>query len=689
MKTFASTRTLANNPQVNTLLNTDSVRVLRSKRQLKSTDRVVGWGYKHTATQARNWAVKAGCTYVAIEDGFISWLGHPSGTYLNRRASYILDEQGIYYDAKRQSGLDALLESSHDLNTARIKRAIEQIKKLGVSKYNHPRMQIDDIADEKLKKVLKAGNYCLLIDQTFGDASIKFSGACVEDFHLMLQQAVERAKSEAISVLVKVHPDVLLGNKKGCIRPEWISELGNDVDIYFLSDDIQIDKLLLGANCVYTVSSQLGFEALLYDVPVFVFGWPFYAGRGLTNDLAVSPIPLNRKSIDRYKLFHTALIDYPTYIHPYTNQKCELEDVLDLIQAHKQVYKLHVDKAWVQPVSLWKKSFLKDFVSRSAESICFSRNINEVSSRDAIIIWGMKESQSASFQNTWRVEDGFIRSVGLGADLRRPSSLVIDDLGIYFNGKQRSRLEVLLNEYEMTDYERVRAKNIIDKLRATRVSKYNVGSSARIHGWREQARTKEIVLVTAQYQFDASMQYGAEEINTNLQLLQQVREDYPHAYLVYKEHPDVYSGVRDGGLSVEQVKEIADEYIADVSVQELFSHVDRVCTIGSLAGFEALIHGLNVTTYGLPFYAGWGLTTDYSQFPRRHRQLTVLELAYIALVLYPRYIDWETRSITTIEHVIDALSQQHAQGGMELNSGWLQRQIRKSKYLLESLNGSR
>ncbi|EAT11615.1 capsular polysaccharide biosynthesis protein [Bermanella marisrubri] len=688
MKTYASTRTLANNPQVKTLLNTDSVRVLRSKHQLKSTDRVVGWGYKHTALQARSWAKEAGCAYVAIEDGFISWLDHPADSRSDVRASYILDEQGIYYDANQPSGLDALLQSSHKVDVPRIARAVEQIKKLGISKYNHTRLQIDDVADESLKKVLRVGDYCLVVDQTFGDASIEFSGACVEDFHRMLQQAVERAKSESSSVLVKVHPDVLLGNKKGCIRPEWVNQVSNDVDIYFLSDDIRIDKLLLGANSVYTVSSQLGFEALLYDVPVFVFGWPFYSGRGLTMDMATLPIPAVRKRVDRYTLFHAALVEYPTYINPHTNEKCELEDILDLIQAHKQVQQLRAANAWFQPVSLWKKSFLKDFVSYSAKSVIFSDNGKVDYSNDVAVSWGMQHS-NIMLNNTWRIEDGFIRSVGLGADLRRPSSLVIDDLGIYFNGKQQSRLEELLNNYDLTDYEQVRGTKIIEVLRSLKVSKYNVGASDGIKGWREQAGSKEIILVTAQYQFDASMKYGAEEINTNLQLLQRVRNDYPDAFLVYKEHPDIYSGVREGGLPVEQINKIADAYIADYSIQALFTQVDRVCTICSLAGFEALISGLKVTTYGLPFYAGWGLTSDYCQFPRRNRHRTIFELVYIALVLYPRYVDWNSRTITTVENVINDLYAQKARSRQALSSGWWKRQIRKSKYLLESLNGSR
>ncbi|MDZ7708951.1 MAG: hypothetical protein U5K36_01620 [Roseovarius sp.] len=42
------------------------------------------------------------------------------------------------------------------------------------------------------------------------------------------------------------------------------------------------------------------------------------------------------------------------------------------------------------------------------------------------------------------IEDGFLRSRGLGADLVAPLSLVCDDLGIYYDPARESRLERLI-----------------------------------------------------------------------------------------------------------------------------------------------------------------------------------------------------------------------------------------------------
>jgi len=85
---------------------------------------------------------------------------------------------------------------------------------------------------------------------------------------------------------------------------------------------------------------------------------------------------------------------------------------------------------------------------------------------------------------------------------------------------------------------------------------------------------------------------------------------------------------------------------------------DRLDTVSSLSGFEALLRGKKVTTYGSPFYAGWGLTHDHAEFPRRGRQRALEELAYLALVEYSHYYHPHTGNVCTPEELIDFLVQQ-------------------------------
>ncbi|WP_396587487.1 capsular polysaccharide biosynthesis protein [Bermanella sp. R86510] len=700
MKFFARSRGITRNPQIAKLLNTDSVRVLRFSQQIKANHILVGWGFKPNTMRLRELAQEYSCSYWALEDGFISWLTHPTQSKPHQRLSYIVDSKGIYYNCHDASGLDHILANETGalkVDVDRIDRLMEQILKLEISKYNHARLNLVDVPGSEIQRCLTKGGYLLLVDQTFADASIELADGCQADFKRMISVAAQQARAEKRALVIKTHPDVLLGKKRGCILPNWLSESAEGVEIHYLTQDVSPKQLIAGASDVYTVSSQLGFEALWQHKPVHCFAWPFYAGRGLTIDYGVNTLTYNRPSCSWHELMYAALLAYPVYMHPDTQRLCSIEDIVDYLQAHLQVREFQSPEVHAPNFSLWKRSFIPEFLSQSTFKVRFSSESQTHISphnqfnRHALLLWGMQKPHisNSGEQAVWRMEDGFIRSVGLGADLRRPSSLVLDDEGIYYNGKQASRLESLLNNYSLTDYEVNRAHTLLRRLRQRPVSKYNVehANTEQIHGLRHQAQGRPMVLVVGQFEQDLSMTFGADEaISDNKTLLAKARADYPDAFIVYKEHPDVYSGVRPGKLSSQAVAQWADAYVTDVPLIQFFPHISTLCTICSLAGFEAMIHGVNVRTYGLPFYAGWGLTSDLYSLDRRARTRRLYELVYIALVLYPRYINWSNRSITTVEVVLEQFQQaQTKHQGRSLKSHWLGRQIRKSHYLLQAL----
>ena len=755
MDVYTSSRGIANNPQISQLLKTNKVRLLSflsPKYLAKSKPVLVGWGYKANTLKTRALAQKHQLPYWALEDGFISWLNHPSQSKPYQRLSYIIDKTGMYYDASKPSGLDVVLIEQTNIDNNRVERLHAQLLKLGISKYNQARCKAEHFPSW-LQELKRANLSCLLlVDQTFGDASIEFSGGSEKSFERMLSWAIERlTQDKKLHVIIKTHPDVLLGKKSGYLFEALHAlQLDNDLTqrIHLLSDDIAPAELITMASEVAVVSSQMGFEALWQNKMVTCFAWPFYAGRGLTVDQCESPLNYPRKSVSLNQLLHAALIEYPVYLHPDTQKECEIEDVVDYLQAHLLTREMHCDALAIPNMSLWKRSFIPEFVSASAAILRFGSPKNN----DVALLWGMKDKANmigmdsrlrgsdvasgshdtsvdvadinkalagklkgdgvsgnnagnavtpsytptgvssihalkpttVTNHKTWRIEDGFIRSVGLGADLRRPSSLVLDDQGIYYNGKQASRLERLLEQYDLNAYEQYRAANLLVQLRESNITKYNVESSSDVAQFVTQANGKEIVLVTGQFQQDLSMQFGAENIRDNLTLLQQVKADFPHGFVIYKEHPDVYSGVRPGRIDESQVFKYADAYVTDTSLTDLFGISQRLCTICSLAGFEALTRGIAVTTYGLPFYGGWGLTDDKCDFPRRTRMRTIEELAYIALVLYGRYVNWDTRQITTVESTINTLVCDRPQT-MQLKTSWMARQSRKIGYLFQAL----
>ena len=130
-----------------------------------------------------------------------------------------------------------------------------------------------------------------------------------------------------------------------------------------------------------------------------------------------------------------------------------------------------------------------------------------------------------------------------------------------------------------------------------------------------------------------------------------LREANPEAFIVFKPHPDVVTGNRDGSITAETVRTCTNLIVTSGSLNDFWPYVDEVHTLTSLSGFEALLRHKKVVTYGKPFYAGWGLTTDYSAEKRMDIALTLGELIAGVMILYPKYWDWKTSCVCRPEDV--------------------------------------
>jgi capsular polysaccharide export protein len=104
------------------------------------------------------------------------------------------------------------------------------------------------------------------------------------------------------------------------------------------------------------------------------------------------------------------------------------------------------------------------------------------SSVDAVVGWGRKpNTRRARALAAQRgvpflaLEDGFVRSIGLGVSGAPAWSIVVDDVGIYYDATQPSRLELLLEESAELDDPALleRARRCIAAMRTARISKYN------------------------------------------------------------------------------------------------------------------------------------------------------------------------------------------------------------------------
>lgn len=302
--------------------------------------------------------------------------------------------------------------------------------------------------------------------------------------------------------------------------------------------------------------------------------------------------------------------------------------------------------------SRWKRGSLRLCFPES--EVRFISSVDRVPDGATLAVWGMRAAPEAEKRGirVVRVEDGFLRSVGLGADLIRPLSWVVDGRGIYFDATQPSDLEVLLSGAVFPTELLQRAAALRERIVAAGLTKYNVGATP----WRRPRGAARVILVPGQVESDASIACGAPKIKTNLGLLQSVRDANPDAYVLYKPHPDVVARLRAQGKGEDDAARWCDAVVVDAPMGELLREVDEVHCLTSLAGFEALLRGKKVVCYGQPFYSAWGLTEDKAPVTRRTRRLSLDELVAGALILYPRYFNRRCNALVTPEVALDELT---------------------------------
>ncbi|SDH63770.1 capsular biosynthesis protein [Paraburkholderia phenazinium] len=410
--------------------------------------------------------------------------------------------------------------------------------------------------------------------------------------------------------------------------------------------------MLQHVDHVYTMQASEGMHALLAGVPLHVFGAPYYAGWGLTDDDCRLPGRTARPTLAA--LFDIVFLRFARYLNPATHAPGCLDDLLDSIELQASVQQRFADLQRVVGVRFqwWKRPFATPFLMAGGGTLRWTHKPESLVAGECAALWGARSAEGLPLHAARvRIEDGFFHSPGLGSDMIAPRSQVIDRRGLYFDASQPSDLSVLLNETDFSDAELARAAALRAQVVRLGVTKYNLGR--RRPTWRAP-KDKQVVLVPGQVADDASIRLGTRAISTADALLRDVRERRPDAFIVYKPHPDVLSGNRAGLIDAQRLADVVD---TDADLLSLIDAADEVHTLSSLAGFDALLRGKAVFTYGLPFYAGWGLTHDaLAPVPWRERSLSLDMLTAGVLLRYPIYWDWRMRLYTTPEAVVEQLA---------------------------------
>lgn len=585
------------------------------------------WGASPTAWRGQAVARHRGCPIVTVEDAFLRSVlpGRASGRLAARGpVGLLIDPDGLHFDPSRPSRLERLIARPlTDDQRDRAVRLLARMRAADLSKYNH----------HDARHPLPPPGHVLVIDQTRGDASLQ--GADRARFLTMLEAA--RDEHPGRPIVIRTHPETAAGLRPGHLEAGDLRP-GDAI----CDGPVSPWRLVQEAEAVYAVSSQLGYEALLAGHRPRLFGQPFYAGWGLSDD--DSPPP-RRGPATREALFAASHLDGPVWYDPCRDRLTDLETAMDQIEAEARAFRQDRDGHLAHGMRLWKRRFLaREF--GDARPLRFADRPSEA----VTLAWA---GVAAAVPQAIRVEDGFLRSRGLGAALTPPLSLVADDLGIYFDPTAPSRLEALI-ALGPPPGGRARAERLIAALIAAGLTKYNLGGATALPPRDGRRR----ILVPGQVEDDASIRLGAGAERTNLALLERVRRDNPQAFVIYKPHPDVEAGLRPGGIAPEAMAGLADHVATGADPIALIRDADEVWTITSTLGFEALLRGRPVTTLGAPFYAGWGLTRDLGPIPvRRRARPDLAALVHACLIAYPRYRDPVTGLPCPVELALERLAE--------------------------------
>ena len=211
----------------------------------RDVDVLLAWGRRPSALWVERLARRWDLPVWHLEDGLLRSVGksrkHPP-------LALLVDERGVHFDATAPSRMEQLIATPISAAEADRARALQKLWcEHRLSKVNPP-----------LEAEAPQEPYVLVVDQSAGDRSIALGLADASCFQRMLQAALE--DHPECMVVLKVHPDVISGRARGHFSAKDLAQ----PRVRISADGGHPARLLEGARAVYVVTSQMGFEALLW-----------------------------------------------------------------------------------------------------------------------------------------------------------------------------------------------------------------------------------------------------------------------------------------------------------------------------------------------------------------------------------------------------------------------------------------
>lgn len=581
--------------------------------------------------------------------------------------SLVFDKEDIPYRNNNQTNLLYMLNSNKFKEDnellMRSKLLIEQIREEGNDNSNFVQENLIINKNNEKENILVIG----VPDAIVNDNSV---GDNMSSLDLVWIAKLENPESQVIYV-----EDPTLNSPN--TELEDIGKLASIID-----SDKDILELLWFVDKIYTKDSIIAFNGLILGKKVITFGAPFYAGWGLTIDR--NQISNRNHELSLETLVGVSLIEYPKYVNPYTKEMLEVETSIELQSKVTKIAKKvgisnkrnisttnatvgAIDKFNLETQLIGKKvaivspglKKMPNLDKLLPADIIYDPTGNQIEELDYVGGWGLKPGYKDArvFAEKHNIpylamEDGFLRSIGLGVDGAPALSFSLDDIGVYYDATRPSRMENILNSTGWETPELLEdAKRAINLIKTNYLSKYNVGKILKEEDFRRNGRKR--ILVVDQTFGDMSISLGLGDQQSFINMYNKAKEENPGADFYLKVHPDVIAGKKKGNITDIREDENTILLTEDSNPLSLIEHMDKVYCVTSQMGFEALIMGKEVRCFGMPFYAGWGATNDEIILERRKRVRSVEELFAASYIMYCTYLNPNTGKIGNIFDVIN------------------------------------
>lgn len=298
---------------------------------------IVTWGAKPLPRSISKWQRRnrnrLKINHLKIEDGFLRSIG--KGQLHTRPGSLCVDSSSIYFNAKELSDIEKLALSydfSKDLTL--LKRAETCI---GLYNSAYLTKYYDVTLDSKFETFNRTDKYSILVvGQVEDDASIIYGKSKITRNTILVKKALKEHPNA--DIYFKPHPDYLAGNRRAKSQINKLAKV-----CVILPSDTNLNEVIRKVDHVYTITSLVGFEALLKGKKVTTLGAPFYSNWGLTDD-RVKVSRRRKKELSLNELFATTMLLYPRYFHMGSDEKITFEEqssffIVEVLK-YKNIFKL-------------------------------------------------------------------------------------------------------------------------------------------------------------------------------------------------------------------------------------------------------------------------------------------------------------------------------------------------------------